>query len=396
MVAIGRELRSRGIDVVISISEPYAPIAKAAGLDAQTIISTDQFYEMVGDPAVWKTVRGIRRVLRAMSDYYVKPHHEVIRKFHRPGQTVLVSHPLDYASRVVRDSDPTTPLVNVHLQPVVLRMPESPTRLTSWWFEPTGPPWLIRAAYFLADHLAADPVIRPVVNQLRQEYSLPPIRRVLDKWWLSPDRIIALYPKWFAPETDVYAPRLMHAGFPLQDLDESEFVAPANRPIVFTAGTAHHHSRKFFEHAARACQQLGRDGILLSSHADNFPDNLPASVKPCAYVSLAALLPHCSAIVHHGGVGTTAQAIAAAIPQVIRPMAFDQFDNAVRIEKIGCGVWLRKDKALATTLKELIDSETVRKKCGEAAIKLQGSNGAKVAADEIESMLHNSQEPADS
>ena len=138
----------------------------------------------------------------------------------------------------------------------------------------------------MADHLAADPVIRPVVNQLRQEYSLPPIRRVLDKWWLSPDRIIALYPKWFAPETDVYAPRLMHAGFPLQDLDESEFVAPANRPIVFTAGTAHHHSRKFFEHAARACQQLGRDGILLSSHADNFPDNLPASVKPLSLIHI--------------------------------------------------------------------------------------------------------------
>ena len=387
MVAIGRELTQRGIDVVISISEPYAPIAQAAGLNAQATISTDKFYEMVSDPAVWKTIGGVRRVLRGMSDHYVRPHHEIIRKFHRPGETILVSHPLDYASRVVRESDPSTPLVDVHLQPVILRTPAAPPRLTPWWFEPTGPPWLMRAVYCLGDHLVLDPVIRPIVNQLRREYSLPPIRRILNEWWLSPDRIIGMYPKWFAPETDVFSPRLVHAGFPLQDLDDNDFVPPNDQPIVFTAGTAHHHSRAFFEHAVRVCQRLGRHGILLSSHEQNFPDNLPSSVKACAYVSLAALLPHCSAIVHHGGIGTTAQAIASGIPQVIRPMAFDQFDNASRVEKLGCGRWLRKDADLATKLGELIGNAEVKNKCDEAAKKLTDATGAKRAADEIEKLL---------
>jgi len=66
-------------------------------------------------------------------------------------------------------------------------------------------------------------------------------------------------------------------------------------------------------------------------------------------------LPHCAAIVHHGGIGTTSQALAAGIPQLIRPMAFDQFDNANRIEKLGCGRWLRNDRNLANELQQILD-----------------------------------------
>ena len=216
MIAIGRELRSRGFEVVISISQPYAPIAESSGLQVESLISTDQFHEMVGDPAVWKTVRGVRRVLRAMSEHFIEPHHEVIRRHHRAGKTVLVSHPLDYASRVVHEWDPQTPLVDIHLQPVILRTPDEPTRLTPWWFEPNGPAWLINCGYWLADHFGLDPVIRPTVNRLRKQYRLPPVRRVLNEWWLSPQRIVALYPEWFAPASKAYRPRLVHAGFPLE------------------------------------------------------------------------------------------------------------------------------------------------------------------------------------
>jgi hypothetical protein len=38
-----------------------------------------------------------------------------------------------------------------------------------------------------------------------------------------------------------------------------------------------------------------------------------------------ALLPHCCAVVHHGGAGTTAASLAAGCPQVVSPMQFDQF-----------------------------------------------------------------------
>ena len=390
MIAIGSQLKSLGFDVVVSISEPYATLATDAGLETEVIISSQQFHEMVGDPAVWKTVRGVRRVLRAMSEYFVRPHHLAIKKHHRSGETILVSHPLDFASRAVREADPTTPLAAVHLQPVLLRNTAAPPRLTPWWFEISKPAWAMKIAFWMADHFGLDPVIRPAVNRLRSEYGLPRIRRVLDKWWLSPDRIIALYPEWFAPESNTYCPTLRHAGFPLNDLDGTGFDPPPDFPVAFTCGTAQQHGREFFQRAVASCVQLQRPGLLLSSHPDNFPNEIPELVQTCTYVSFRKLLPRCAAIVHHGGIGTTSQAFAAGIPQVVRPLAFDQFDNATRVERLGCGVWLKQDKKLAASIERLISSEWVRSNC--QVIKDRCDNaprGASVAAKEIESVFHN-------
>ncbi len=383
MIAIGQELTQRGCDVVISISQPYAAVAAKAGLRPVVLISDEQFYEMVGDPSVWKTVRGVRRVLRAMVDHYLIPHHEVIRQCNRPGETVLVSHPLDFASRVVRESDRKMKLADVHLQPVLLRTPNDPPRLTSWPIEPTKPPWLIRAGYFLADHLGLDPVIRHSVNQLRAQYGLTPVRRLLNQWWLSPDRVIGMYPSWFAPGTNLFAPRLVHAGFPLADHDDAPFTPPTDRPIVFTMGTAHHHSHRFFQQASDICKTLDHPGILLSSHAENYPGSMPAQVRTSGYVSLQKLLPHCAAIVHHGGIGTTSQSLAAGIPQIIRPMAFDQFDNAQRVEKLGCGHSLRRDANLLSMLGQLLTDKEMSIACAQVAKRMTKSTGAKTAADSI-------------
>jgi len=42
--------------------------------------------------------------------------------------------------------------------------------------------------------------------------------------------------------------------------------------------------------------------------------------------------------VYHGGIGTCAQAIRAGIPQLVAPMAVDQFDKAHHIRTLGLGV----------------------------------------------------------
>ena len=46
-------------------------------------------------------------------------------------------------------------------------------------------------------------------------------------------------------------------------------------------------------------------------------------------------------MVHHGGIGTVANAIAAGVPQLIRPICFDQMDNGMRVKRLGAGDCLR-------------------------------------------------------
>ncbi len=355
MIAIGRRLREAGHDVVISLAEPYASVAVDAGLEVEVVIDDQQFTEALGNPHVWKPIRGPLQVFRTVVSEFLERQRDIIERFHVPGQTVLVSHPLDLASRIFRDAHPETPLASVHLQPVILRTLDDPPKLSGWWFEMSRPQWLMRTTYWLVERLAVDPTIRRPINKMRSEYGLKALRRPLNHWWHSPDLILAMYPDWFAPATKSFLPQLKHCGFPLQDNSSEDFVAPQDRPIVFTSGTAHHHCRGFFETAVEACVQLKRPGLLLSTFPENFPIDLPSNVRTMPYMSFTRLLPHCAAIVHHGGIGTTSQALAAGIPQLIRPMAFDQFDNANRIEKLGCGRWLRNDRCLINQLQQILD-----------------------------------------
>jgi len=48
--------------------------------------------------------------------------------------------------------------------------------------------------------------------------------------------------------------------------------------------------------------------------------------------------------VHHGGIGTSAQAMRAGIPQLVSPLFYDQFDNAACVTALGAGGTIdRKD-----------------------------------------------------
>lgn len=391
MIAIGRHLRGLGYDVIISLAAPYAKLADAAGLHAEPVISEERFSEAIGNAAVWNPIRGPLQVFHVMVRDFLEGHEEVIRRYHLPGETVLVAHPLDVASRIIRDADPSTPMVGVHLQPVILRIPGNPPRLSPWWFEISRPAWAVRAGYATIDHIIIDPLIRGPINRMRKKYRLPPIRRVMDRWWLSPDGTMAMYPEWFASETVDHHERFFHCGFPLDDVDGGEFPLPDDNPIVFTSGTAHRHCRQFFLRAVDACQRLNRPGLLLSSFPENLPDFLPANVRSHSYVSLHRLLPSCAAIVHHGGIGTTSQAFAAGIPQVIGPLAFDQFDNATRVERLRCGRWLRNPSRLTEALAAVLDDNgsvdrgsVDRGNLADVARRLSGTSGAVIAAQQID------------
>jgi UDP:flavonoid glycosyltransferase YjiC (YdhE family) len=97
-----------------------------------------------------------------------------------------------------------------------------------------------------------------------------------------------------------------------------------------------------------------------------------------SYVPLSQLLPHAAALIHHGGIGTCSQALRASIPQVIQPLAFDQFDNAARIQKLGVGTMIPKRRFQASTiaqrLQALLGSSDVSTQCRSLQNHFLGKN----------------------
>jgi UDP:flavonoid glycosyltransferase YjiC (YdhE family) len=110
-----------------------------------------------------------------------------------------------------------------------------------------------------------------------------------------------------------------------------QFLDSGPPPIVFTLGSAAVHlARDFYVQAAAAAQLLGRRAILLLGR-NPAPPHLPSTILPWNYLPYARIFPSAAAIVHQGGVGTTAQALRAGRPMLVMPFAHDQFDNARRV-----------------------------------------------------------------
>jgi UDP:flavonoid glycosyltransferase YjiC (YdhE family) len=64
---------------------------------------------------------------------------------------------------------------------------------------------------------------------------------------------------------------------------------------------------------------------------------------------------HASAIVGHGGTGTTLGALAAGCPLVVVPLFGDQPSNAVRVASVGAGVVASLDGIRAAIERVLAD-----------------------------------------
>jgi UDP:flavonoid glycosyltransferase YjiC (YdhE family) len=175
-----------------------------------------------------------------------------------------------------------------------------------------------------------------------------------------------MFPSWFAPPVSKTNDPLTLFGFPLLDDHPEEDAAEkqrlegwiarqSRRPIVFAPGSANEQASEYFRMAIEATRRLGFPALLLSSNPrGNLPAELPDHVAASTYLPLSWLLPRCEGLVHHGGVGTTSQAFATGTPQTIVAMAFDQFDNGVRVEGLGCGNWLPKRHATVDRLVEAI------------------------------------------
>ncbi|MGW7543096.1 nucleotide disphospho-sugar-binding domain-containing protein [Streptomyces sp. NPDC054770] len=84
--------------------------------------------------------------------------------------------------------------------------------------------------------------------------------------------------------------------------------------------------------------------VVIAIDESNRPllGDLPGGVR-AARIPLSELLPTCTAIVHHGGSGSTMAAAAFGVPQLVVPHFADHFSNAERITAVGAGLSLPQD-----------------------------------------------------
>jgi rhamnosyltransferase subunit B len=235
------------------------------------------------------------------------------------------------------------------------------------------------------------------INAFRRTLGLPPVRGFQSRWLHSPDGVLGLFPAWFASPQPDWPPHVHLTGFPIYD-DAAEdpltpelgrFLDAGEPPIIFTIGSTLQ-AKWFFDAAVEACERLQCRGLLINRFFDQRRRDLP-QILHTAYVPYNTVFPRCQAVVHHGGIGTTSQAMAAGVPQLIVPMCADQPDNALRVERLGVGFqFARADfdgLQLSENLRRLLNDEAFTKQARVIASRVDGREAVAAACDVIEQVF---------
>jgi rhamnosyltransferase subunit B len=384
-IGIGSELRRRGHDVTLIASPAFARQAESAHLSFAGAGTIEEYKMLMADAELWDSRTFLQRLFVHWSPS-VEPFYARIVESLRPSRTVLVAHALAAAARVAQEKF-DLPMASVYLVPAQLpnshESPHPSGRLGGWirGFAGSGrrlaryrAALLQRATRCLRTEGPIAP-FRAAIDHFRATVQLPPISSPFFKWVASPQRIIGAWPEWFASPNREWPRQTALTGFPLyppvrsgsEDTTASWRKSIGSPPIVFTTGSLASSQREFFETAAGTCAILGHPGIFVSPHGDHIPQNLPPNIVYMNYVPFGELFEHCAAVVHHGGIGTSWYALAAGLPQVIRPMAGDQLDTAKRLERLGVGRVISTKRIrpteLAAVVRSGLESDRVLDRC---------------------------------
>jgi rhamnosyltransferase subunit B len=361
--------------------EVHAAYAASTGVPFQALGTAAQYHAALDHPDVWHPRRGFRvlweglRVsVDALSDYIATLP---------PGEPLaMLAHPLALpGAALARARRPGLRIVAGWLAPANLRTVHDPLTLGPLriprWMPLSWRRWLWRRV----DARLIDPVAVPDINAAHARHGLPPVRHFIDHLQGVADAHLMLFPAWFATTPPDWPRPLAEGVFALHDPGAGAALAPeleaflraGAAPVVLTPGSGNRQAASWLAHAVDGVHRLGRRALLLTPHRHQVPASLPPGMLWLPYVPLRAVLPRACAVVHHGGVGTTAEALRAGVPQVVVPLAYDQFDNAARVEALHAGCGLRggsagpRPRALAHALARLLESPRVAEGCRRAA-----------------------------
>jgi rhamnosyltransferase subunit B len=396
LLGLGRALRDRGHDVSCLVFEYFGPLVRRMGINHVDYGDSAEYEQAINHPDLWHPRRSFRVVADGVRKS-LRPVYEAIAQRYVEGETVVVAGSLAFGARIAQDKL-GVPTATVHLQPGVFRTVHDVPNFGGMTFPRRLPRFGKRLFFRLIEYLT-DQHLAPSINAVRAELGLPKVHNLMFTWVNSPTLVLGLFPDWYGPPQPDWPSQTALTGFPLFDEtgisplspELTEFLDAGEPPIVFTPGSAMKRGHAFFEAAAESCHRLNRRGMLLTRFPEQIPKSLPDGVRHFSYAPFSQILPRCAALVHHGGIGTSAQALAAGVPQLIMPLAHDQFDNAERLEHLGVARSLIPKRFQGPKVSQMLDdltrSDEIARNCRLIADRMKREHPLDAACDRIERMI---------
>lgn len=426
-LAVGCELKNRGHEVTCLVHPYFRDSVAEAGLTlrelgpeidmAALIKNPDTFHPRRGPKLVFKvtldtmpiTIAAVRDAIRDLKPDVVLTHFVMLGVRSTCEQlnvpcAVGVLAPLAWFSRL----DP------------VPSMQQRPGTFHTWW---AGVKMRCLRKTFLW-------VFDRKLNPIRAKLGLPKEKQLFLKDFHGGAANLGLWSRHFRSAMPDDPERGAICGFPWFDgvgrtrhipAPLLAFLNAGDEPLLFTLGSgAYHAAPHFYEYAMAASAALNKRCVLLVGDLKYAPPGLqrmpasPAS-EPAALDANAAgdpararviavpfapfslVMPRACINVHHGGIGSTAQALRAGKPSLVAPLAHDQFNNGVRVQSLGAGrvrpLRQLSTRVLTHELAAMLESPTMFTTAARLGPLIAAEDGAVNAADLIEKIAQPTPKP---
>ncbi len=246
---------------------------------------------------------------------------------------------------------------------------------------------------------------RPFVNAFRRQLQLPAYNTRRFHRALQSTPMLSAYSPRIIPHPADWGNHIHVTGYfflenqsdwqPPPDLEA--FLDAGEPPVYIGFGSMSGRSpEKLAKLVFSALEQSGQRGVLLTGWGGMRPEMAPGRGSERVFVLNSAphswLFPRMSAVVHHGGAGTTAEGLRAGVPTVVVPFVLDQPFWGARIRAMGLGPQpipqkkLTAERLAQAILTAVMDTE-MRKRAAATGEAIRSEDGVGNAVKIVQTYL---------
>ena len=399
-VALGLGLKRAGHEVTFASWEPYRHLAESKGLTFYPIVGPDPDRLVEALVAAGRNPLGYAKRFRPL----LRPH--VGRGLRDclaacEGADAVIYTPLGFAGFMAAEHL-GLPSVGSVVTPLFIRDSGFPSAVLG------RPLPLPGDLYNRVSHPAAEQlywrIVEPLVADARREAGLAPMPRLrgpLGEIHRQRRPFLLGWSPHVLPTDGRRGGWMQATGYWFLDREEvwrpqeklRRFVEAGEPPVALGLGsmgrTRASEAGRIVWLTAKALGRVGLRGVLVSDHEGtdaSLPENV---VRIPGGVPYDWLFSRVSVAVHHGGVGTTAEALRAGTPSVVVPVVPDQEFWGWRVHTLGAGPApiphkkLTAEKLSSAILRAATDPE-IRRRCELLSSKIAAEDGVARAVEAFE------------
>ncbi len=408
--ALGLGLRARGHEVLFAVEEPFLPTVTNLGFASQPIPGNSEA-ALAGHHEALFNARDPLGPFRILLEKDVLPtlQGKVQGLLEVCGEAdLLVSSAFAPAVGIAAE------LTGVRWASVALHPLSVPSRHLEAYPVPSTVPdplrWFANRAMLALGQLRIRQVVDEPVNRVRAEYGLQPRRDQLTSGGTSKRLTAVAVSPAFVPRPPDWPGYAKLTGFLFWDVagwqvegiqpriteELVDFIDAPGHVVAVSSGSMAPWVKDAFTHFYRnsiaAIRRVGARALVVGAAPEVLAERLPEGMLSVPFAPFAQVYPRCSAVIHHGGIGTTAQGLRAGVPALVVPWGFDQFFNGAQIERLGTGRWMGRRyytvERATEAIRSLLGESGYRRRAQAIAAELRREDGLGALCKEVEELTY--------